>query len=80
MSQAFQRLKVLVGEIYDLERAGFLLAWDQETMLPRAGAHARAEHRATVGRAAHERLVSDELARLLEELRTEMEDCHASSA
>ena len=73
MSEKLERLKVLVGEIHDLERVGFLLAWDQETMLPKAGAAARAEHRATVGRAAHERLVSDELARLLDGLRAEEE-------
>ena len=66
-----ERLKVLVGEIYDLERASSLLAWDQETMMPADGAPARAEQRATIGRAAHERLVSDELGRLLEELRAE---------
>jgi carboxypeptidase Taq len=68
-----KRLRVLVGEIYDLERAGYLLAWDQETMLPPDGAPARAEQRATVGRAAHERLVSDELGQLLEDLRSEEE-------
>src|ERR687883_1315002 len=73
MSQALERLKVLVGEIHDLERAGFLLAWDQETTMPPDAAQARAEQRATIGRAAHERLVSDELGRLLEELRGEEE-------
>src|SRR5919201_4580652 len=54
---SMERLKTLVGEIYDLERVGSLLSWDQET----------------IGRAAHERLVSDELGRLLEELRGEEE-------
>src|ERR671930_1767313 len=34
MTEAFERLKVLLGEIYDLERAGFRLAWDQETTMP----------------------------------------------
>jgi carboxypeptidase Taq len=66
---SLERLKVLLGEIYDLERVNFLLAWDQETTMPPDGAEARAEQRATIGRAAHERLVSDELGRLLEELR-----------
>ena len=73
VSDAFGRLKVLLGEIYDLERVGSLLSWDQETMMPAEGALARAEQRATIGRAAHERLVSDELGRLLEELRGEEE-------
>jgi carboxypeptidase Taq len=73
MSQAFERLKVLVGEIYDLERTGYLLAWDQETTMPPDAAPGRAEQRATIGRAAHERLVSDELGRLLDEVRGEEE-------
>ena len=73
MSRAYERLRVLLGEIYDLERVGFLLAWDQETTMPADGAAARADQRATVGRAAHERLVSDELGKLLEELRAEEE-------
>jgi carboxypeptidase Taq len=73
MSEALTRLKVLLGEIYDLERVGFLLGWDQETTMPPEGAAARAEQRATIGRAAHERLVSDELGRLLEQLRGEEE-------
>jgi carboxypeptidase Taq len=70
---SLDRLRVLAGEIYDLERTAFLLAWDQETMLPPDGGAARAEQRATIGRVAHERLVSDELAQLLEELRPEEE-------
>jgi carboxypeptidase Taq len=73
VSQALERLKVTVGEIYDLERVGFLLAWDQETTMPPDAALARAEQRATIGRTAHERLVSDELGKLLEELRGEEE-------
>ena len=73
MSQAFERLRVLLGEIYDLERVGFLLAWDQETTMPPDGAETRAEQRSTIGRAGHERLSSDELGRLLEELRGEEE-------
>jgi carboxypeptidase Taq len=79
VSKRLEQLKVLLGEIYDLERVGFLLAWDQETTMPPDGALARAEQRATIGRAAHERLVSDDLGRLLEELRTEEESLPAES-
>ena len=73
MSQRLDRLRVVAGEIHDLERTASLLAWDQETMLPPDGGAARAEQRATLGRVVHERLVSDELGRLLEELRSEEE-------
>jgi carboxypeptidase Taq len=66
-----ERLQVLVGEIYDLERVSSLLAWDQETMMPPLGAPARAEQRAAIGRVAHERLISEELGRLLDDLASE---------
>src|SRR5437764_1317882 len=69
MSQALERLRVLLGEIYDLERVGFLLAWDQETAMPPGGAEGRAEQRSTIGRAAHERLASGELGPFVEAAR-----------
>jgi carboxypeptidase Taq len=74
-----ERLRVLAGEIHDLERTASLLAWDQETMLPPDGAATRAEQRATIGRVHHERLVSDELGRLLEDLRSEEEELQYES-
>src|SRR5438067_859890 len=73
VSQQLGRLRVIAGETHDLERTAHLLAWDQETMLPPEGARARAEQWATIGRVVHGRLVSDELARLLDELRPEEE-------
>jgi carboxypeptidase Taq len=58
-----------VAEITDLGRARALLAWDERTQMPAAGAPARAEHIATLTRLRHERLCSDELWRLLEAAR-----------
>jgi carboxypeptidase Taq len=68
MSDRLGDLRALAAEISDLERASALLSWDEETFMPPAGATARAEQRATLERLAHERLVSPELGRLLEEL------------
>jgi len=70
MSDEFARLKQTLGTIHDLERVASLLAWDQEAMMPPQGAEGRADQRATLVRFAHELLVSDELRRLLEELRS----------
>jgi len=64
----FRRLRELMAQLEDLERVGGLLSWDQETKLPRAGAEARAEQRATIERLAHELVGGDELARVLDEL------------
>ena len=65
----FDQLLRRLGEISDLQRAGALLAWDQETGMPPLGAPARAEQLATVARLAHDRATAPELGSLLEELR-----------
>jgi carboxypeptidase Taq len=65
----FDELSRRLGEIYDLERAGALLSWDEETKMPPLGAPARAEQRATLARLAHEFATAPELGGLLDELR-----------
>ena len=40
---ALEDLRDRLGEIHDLSRAASLLAWDERTMMPAAGAEARAE-------------------------------------
>ena len=69
MTDPVLRLKRMLGTIHDLERVASLTAWDQETMMPPQGAEGRADQRATLVRLAHELLVSDDLGRLLEQLR-----------
>src|SRR5262249_7055440 len=73
LSSRFDELLRRLGEISDLQRAGYLLVWDQETKMPPLGAPARAEQLATVARFAHDRATAPELGSLLEELR-ELED------
>ena len=62
MDELLQRL----AEVADLERAGVLLGWDQETCMPLAGAEGRGDVRATVGRLAHERFIDDRVGELLD--------------
>jgi carboxypeptidase Taq len=69
VGDALARLKERLGRITDLERVLRLLSWDQQTMMPAAGAGHRADHMATLRRLSHELLVADETGRLLEELR-----------
>jgi carboxypeptidase Taq len=70
MTDDLTTLKTRLAEISDLRRVGALLFWDQQTMMPRAAAPARAEQLATLNRMAHELFVSDETGRLLEAVRT----------
>ena len=67
---SFEALRGRLAEITDLQRTGGLLFWDQRTKMPPAGAEARAEALATIGRVAHEKFVDPELGRLLDELRS----------
>ena len=65
-----ERIKLLqqaFAEICDLQSASAVLQWDQETYMPAGGCNARAEALAAVEKAAHARLISDDLARLLDE-------------
>jgi len=64
----FDELRTRLAEINDLGRAGAILAWDQQVMMPPRGAAVRAEQLATIGRIAHQKFTSPEIGRLLEEL------------
>ena len=55
-----------LGELVDLGHVGHVLAWDQQVMMPSAGAAARGEALATISRLAHDRLVAPELGGLLD--------------
>jgi carboxypeptidase Taq len=65
---ALAELRQRLAEVYDLERALGVLAWDQRTMMPPKGAPARAEAAATLSGLAHERFVGDDVGKLLDEL------------
>jgi carboxypeptidase Taq len=68
VKEAYEQLRARFAEISDLGRARALLAWDERTMMPPAGAETRAEQTATLVRVRHERLTSDELGALLDRL------------
>ncbi|MFQ5427175.1 MAG: carboxypeptidase M32, partial [Gaiellales bacterium] len=63
---ALDELRVRLAEVADLEKVAGLLGWDQQAVMPPAGADARASQRATIRRLAHERFISDETGRLIE--------------
>ncbi|HEV2036746.1 MAG TPA: carboxypeptidase M32 [Candidatus Dormibacteraeota bacterium] len=72
MSDKLQKLKDILGEVEDLNRATGVLAWDQETYMPPGGVAARAAQMSTLSRLAHVRFTSDEVGRLLDELEGEV--------
>jgi carboxypeptidase Taq len=71
MSEKLDQLKELYGEISDLNNAAALLGWDQQTYMPPGGAEARGQQLATLGKIAHEKMTSDEMGKLLDDLKRE---------
>ena len=67
MNQHFEALKTRLADVHNLEMAGALLDWDQQTYMPAGGAAARAEQRATISKIAHGLFTDDETARLLQQ-------------
>jgi carboxypeptidase Taq len=68
---AIEELRERLGEIQDLGRAASLVAWDERTMMPTAGAGARAGTLATLARVRHEMFTADEIGRLIDQARSE---------
>jgi len=64
-------LRERLAEIADLNAAGGLLGWDQQTMMPERAAPQRAEQLGTLGKLIHERFTDDAIGRLLDAARPE---------
>ncbi len=65
----YERLVELFAEVVNLRKVAALAYWDQQVMLPKSGAEARANHMAAIERTIHEKFTSPEIGQLLEELR-----------
>lgn len=66
---SYSRLAEFLAEVVNLRRVAALAYWDQQTMMPKAGAEARGNHLAVLNKIAHEKFTSPEVGRLLEGLR-----------
>lgn len=63
-------VQALKDRLYDhnaLQSASAIFDWDQQCFMPPGGAEARSHHTSILGRMAHELLVADETARLIED-------------
>ena len=72
MPDKLTQLKELLGEVYDLRNAAAVLNWDQHTYMPPAGGEARGLQLATLGKLAQIKFTSDEIGKLLEDLKKEL--------
>jgi carboxypeptidase Taq len=71
MSEKLNQLKEILGEVSDLDHAASVLGWDQQVNMPPGGGEARGQHLATLGKMSHEKSTSDEVGKLLEDLKQE---------
>ncbi len=71
MSEKFEKLKKLIAEVADLNAAQAVLGWDQQTYMPPGGAEARGHQLATLGSLTHQKFTSEEIGKLIDELKTE---------
>lgn len=66
MTSQLDHLRLHLAEIHDLEKAAWLLSWDQQTMMPARGGAVRSAQIATLAKVAHERFTDDRTGRLLD--------------
>ncbi len=69
MEPKLAELKSMLAEVMDLEKVGEVLGWDQQTYMPPGGAEDRSYHLATIRSLVHKKFTSDEIGKLLEELK-----------
>ena len=79
MSDKLDQLKKIIEEVSDLGSAAGLLGWDQQTYMPVGGGEARGQQLATLGKLAHQKATSDEVGKLLDELKREFAGADPSS-
>ncbi|NCP88168.1 MAG: carboxypeptidase [Anaerolineae bacterium CG_4_9_14_3_um_filter_57_17] len=68
MEAKLNQLKTLLGEVADLGQIIALLDWDQQTYMPQGAAETRGQQLSTLSALAHEKGISPEIGKLLEEL------------
>ncbi len=72
MNETYNQLKAHLAEIADLNHAAALVGWDQQVYMPQGAAEEHGNMLGTIGKIAHEKFTSDEVGRLLEDLKKEM--------
>ena len=71
----FTKLSTIFKEVSHLRGIRRLLAWDQETFMPKMGQDNRAEQTAFISSLIHQRITSEKTGKLLQELRRALGPC-----
>jgi carboxypeptidase Taq len=79
MQEQFGKLKELVAEVADINHSLGLLGWDQQVFMPSGGAEERGYMMGTLGKIAHEKFTSDEMGKLLDDLKKHLPELDPDS-
>jgi len=80
MSEKLNQLKEILGEVSDLGHAASVLGWDQNVNMPPGGSEARGQQLATLGKIAQEKSTSEEVGRLIDDLKKEFDGGDSNEA
>ncbi|HSG44047.1 MAG TPA: carboxypeptidase M32 [Anaerolineales bacterium] len=79
MSEKLEQLREILGEVSDIGHAAEVLGWDQQVNIPPNGHEARGRQLATLSKIAHEKSITDEVGKLLEDLKKEFDGADPAS-
>jgi len=79
MSEKLERLKELLGEVSDIKHVVDILDWDQQVNVPPKGHEARGQQMGTLDKLAHEKETTDEVGKLIDDLKKEFAGADPSS-
>ena len=79
MSEKLEQLKEILGEVSDIGRAVSVLDWDQQVSIPPKGHEARGQKMATLSKIAHEKSTTDEVGKLIDDLKKEFDGADPAS-
>ncbi|HEX9331272.1 MAG TPA: carboxypeptidase M32 [Anaerolineales bacterium] len=80
MSEKLEQLKEKLGEVADIGRAASVLGWDQQVNMPPGGNDARGRQLATLSKIAQEKFIADEVGRLIDDLKQELNGADTDEA
>jgi carboxypeptidase Taq len=80
MSDKLGQLRERLGEVADLGRAASLLNWDEQVNMPPGGSEARGRQLATLNKIAQEKFVTEEVGRLIEDVKKEFDGADSDEA
>ncbi|HKG55485.1 MAG TPA: carboxypeptidase M32, partial [Anaerolineales bacterium] len=80
MSEKLNQLKEKLGEVDDIGKAASVLGWDQQVNMPPGGNEARGQQLATLSKIAQEKFISEEVGRLIDDLKQEFDGADTDEA